>query len=90
MPAWIDRTPKPIDLPGFKSFRASAEHGIVSLEEPNTTVKVGDVFDFIVGYGDTTVFLHDNLYGVRDGVVEVVWPIQLKHLYFQYQFYCQK
>ena len=35
-----------------------------------------DILDFIVGYGDTTVFLHDKLYGVRDGRVEVVWDIQ--------------
>jgi len=32
-------------------------------------------FDFIVGYGDSTVFLHDILYGVRDGIVEAAWPI---------------
>jgi hypothetical protein len=38
-------------------------------------VKIGDVFDFVVGYGDETVCLHDKLYGLRDGVVEVVWPI---------------
>lgn len=76
LPPWMDRMPEPIGLPGFKSFRASAEHGIVLLEEPNTTVKIGDAFDFIVGYSDTTVFLHDTLYGIRDGVVEVIWAIQ--------------
>jgi hypothetical protein len=53
----------------------SAEHGTVTLEQPNTTIRVGDAFDFVVGYGDFTVFLHDRLYGIRDGVVEVVWDI---------------
>jgi len=53
----------------------SAEHGIVTLAAPDFTVRVGDAFDFIVGYGDSTVFLHDKLYGIRDGAVEVVWPI---------------
>jgi len=76
LPAWLARTPKPVGLPGFKSFKTSAEHGIVLLEEPDTTIKVGDAFDFIVGYGDSTVFLHDYLYGLRDDLVEVVWPIQ--------------
>ena len=33
------------------------------------------LLDFLVGYGDATVFLHDNLYGIRDGVVDAVWPI---------------
>ena len=75
LPAWISRTPTPVDLPGFESFRTSAEHGTVTLAAPNDSIKVGDAFDFIVGYGDSTVFLHDNLYGLRDEVVEVVWPI---------------
>jgi hypothetical protein len=37
---------------------------------------VGDTLDFIVGYGDETVCLHDRLYGIRDGVVEAVWDIE--------------
>jgi D-serine deaminase-like pyridoxal phosphate-dependent protein len=64
-----------VGLPGVKSVRMSAEHGIVTLEAPNTTVKVGDAFDFIVGYGDMTVFLYDQLYGIRGGIVEAVWEI---------------
>ena len=28
-----------------------------------------------VGYTDTTTMLHDELYGTRDGNVEVIWPI---------------
>jgi D-serine deaminase-like pyridoxal phosphate-dependent protein len=75
LPKWIG-TPQPVGLPGVKEMRTSAEHGVVTLETPAPTVQVGDAFDFIVGYGDSTVFLHDNLYGVRDGVVEVVWDIQ--------------
>jgi D-serine deaminase-like pyridoxal phosphate-dependent protein len=69
-------TPKPVGLSGVKAIRMSAEHGTVTLAAPDSTAKVGDAFDFIVGYGDLTVFLHDKLYGIRDGTVEVVWPIQ--------------
>lgn len=69
------RTPEAADLPPLKSHRTSAEHGVLTLAEPNTTIQVGDAFDFLVGYGDATVFLHDQIYGVRDGVVEAVWPI---------------
>ena len=28
-----------------------------------------------VGYTDTTVHLHEELYAVRDGRVEAVWPV---------------
>jgi hypothetical protein len=45
------------------------------LEGQNDSVKIGDAFDFMLGYTDETLFLHDHLYGIRDGVVEVVWDI---------------
>lgn len=67
--------PKPRDLPHVASFGCSAEHGTIQLAKDSDTPRVGDKIQFIVGYGDTTVFLHDNFYGVRDGRVEVVWPI---------------
>ena len=40
-----------------------------------TGPRVGDQVAFVVGYSDATVFLHDHLYGVRDGQLEVIWPI---------------
>ena len=67
--------PKPIGLPEVASVGCSAEHGTIKLVEESDTPRVGDKISFIVGYGDTTVFLHDNFYGIRDGHVEVVWPI---------------
>lgn len=78
LPAWLGRSPRPVGLSQFNGFKASAEHGIVSLTSPEVPVKVGDAFDFIPGYTDMTLFLHDDLYGVRDGLVEVVWPIQAR------------
>ena len=75
LPDWA--TPaKPVGLSGVKTVKMSAEHGNVTLEAPDLSVKVGDTLDFIVGYSDATVFLHDKMYGIRDGVVEVVWDIQ--------------
>jgi 3-hydroxy-D-aspartate aldolase len=57
----------------------SAEHGIIMLpnggEDVNGWLKVGATFDLMPGYGDATVYLHDTLYGVRDGVVETMWEI---------------
>ncbi|MFW6116787.1 MAG: alanine racemase [bacterium] len=76
-PAWIG-TPRPVDLCGVKTVQMSAEHGTVILEEPDHNIEIGDRFDLVVGYGDTTLFLHDRLYGIRDEVVEVVWSIQAR------------
>lgn len=74
MPTWHAQ-PRAMGLEDIKSHVASAEHGIISLHEANNSVKVGDIFDFMVGYTDSTLFLHRKLYGIRDGVVEVVWDI---------------
>lgn len=68
-------TPKPVGIDHVKSIAFSAEHGIINLDTPDTTRKIGDIFDFVVGYSDATVFLHDTLYGIRQGIVETAWPI---------------
>lgn len=67
--------PKPVGIDQVKSVALSAEHGIINLNSPNTALKVGDVFDLVVGYSDATVCLHDTLYGIRQGIVETAWPI---------------
>ncbi len=74
LPRWINPA-QPVGISGVADMVMSAEHGIITLEQPNDSIAVGDRYDFIVGYGDTTVFLHDNLYALRDDRVEAVWPI---------------
>ena len=74
LPLWHAQ-PQAIGFPAVASVRASAEHGILELVEANDAIAIGDAVDFVVGYGDATVFLHDHLYGLRDGVVEAVWPV---------------
>ncbi len=67
--------PEPKGIDGVKAAKFSAEHGTIELEAPNDTVRVGDKLEWYVGYTDNTVILHDTLYGVRKGIVEVAWPI---------------
>ncbi len=67
--------PQPIGLENVEEIRTSAEHGKVVLSMPSDTPAVGDGIDFLLGYGDVTVFMHDVLYGVRNGIVETEWPI---------------
>jgi D-serine deaminase-like pyridoxal phosphate-dependent protein len=53
----------------------SAEHGRLELKEASDTPRVGDKLEFIVGYSDSTVFMHDVMYATRGGTVESAWDI---------------
>jgi len=79
LPVWRYIAEAPAGFPAVERMVGSAEHGVLTLREPddpvNGTVQMGNAFDFMVGYGDATVFLHDHLYGIRNDVVEVVWPV---------------
>jgi D-serine deaminase-like pyridoxal phosphate-dependent protein len=74
LPTWHN-DPEALGVTGVREFGRSAEHGVLRLSVPDDRTRVGDTLDFIPAYGDSTVFLHDRLYGVRDGRVEHVWPI---------------
>jgi D-serine deaminase-like pyridoxal phosphate-dependent protein len=67
--------PRALGVEGVISTGLSAEHTKLELSVPNTSLKVGDRLEFVVGYSDTTMHLHDELFGVRDNVVETAWPI---------------
>jgi D-serine deaminase-like pyridoxal phosphate-dependent protein len=77
LPLW-SRAPLPVGLPEGSFPSWSAEHLTYVLAKPDSRIRPGDSFDFVVGYGDSTVFLHDLLYGVRAGRVEVVWPVEAR------------
>jgi D-serine deaminase-like pyridoxal phosphate-dependent protein len=64
------------NFPGLYLKKLNAEHGILIVDDPSARIKVGDKMDFIAGYGDNTVFLHDYLFGVRNGKVEIAWEVQ--------------
>jgi D-serine deaminase-like pyridoxal phosphate-dependent protein len=68
--------PVPRNCTGIQLTKLNAEHGILETKDGETRLKVGDKLDFIAGYGDNTVFLHDTLFGVRNGIVETAWEVQ--------------
>ena len=74
LPAW-HKQPEGVNFPEIASLTTSAEHGVITLKEDPGGINVGDAFDFMVGYSDATVFLHDHLYGIRNDIVEAVWPL---------------
>jgi D-serine deaminase-like pyridoxal phosphate-dependent protein len=67
--------PQPIDLPAVRHMRLSAEHTTIELENPSETPRIGDRVEFIVGYSDTTVHLHEEIVGIRRGRIEAIWPV---------------
>ncbi len=67
--------PEPLDVGEVKSLNLSAEHATIEVATPRAAPGVGDQVEFVAGYSDSTVFLHDYLYGVRHGRLESVWPI---------------
>ena len=67
--------PQVIDRPGVILASLSAEHGTLHLGPDAAVLAIGDQVEFIPGYHDSTVFLHDVMYGTRSGVVTEVIPI---------------
>ena len=67
--------PELINFGEIKSFEFSAEHGMITLVDENSSVSVGDRIEFVPAYSDATVFLHEYIYGIRNNVIETVWPV---------------
>ncbi|MDP2871502.1 MAG: alanine racemase, partial [Bacillota bacterium] len=65
--------PRPLGLEAA-AVRLSAEHSTIDLKEPSD-LRAGDKVEWLVGYADTTVHLHDEVYGIRNGRVETVWAV---------------
>lgn len=54
-----------------------AEHGLVQIDpQLSADVEVGKKLEIWVQYSDATVGLHSRMYGVRNGEVEEVFPIE--------------
>ena len=45
---------------------------------PSPETSVGYTLEMIVGYSDSTLFLHDYIYGVRGDRVETVFEVEAK------------
>jgi D-serine deaminase-like pyridoxal phosphate-dependent protein len=67
--------PRPLRLSPLVSMKFSAEHLTLELAVPSDAPKIGDRVEFIVGYSDMTVFLHEEIIGHRNRIVECVWRV---------------
>lgn len=60
-------------------YKLSEEHGFVKLLDPSDKwLNVGEKIELIPSHGCTTINLHDKYYGIRDGIVEIVIPIEAR------------
>jgi len=67
--------PQALQLPALTTMKFSAEHLTLELAVASETPKIGDRVEFIVGYSDMTVFLHEEIVAHRKRTIEHVWPI---------------
>ena len=56
--------------------RWADEHGL--LEDPDSTLRVGDRLQLVPGHCDPTCNLHDWYVGLRGDTVECVWPVSAR------------
>jgi D-serine deaminase-like pyridoxal phosphate-dependent protein len=67
--------PQPVEAPGVQVKKLSEEHCYLTVDDPAIELAVGDRIAFLPGHVCTTINLHERYYGVRNGLVEVVWEI---------------
>ena len=54
----------------------SDEHGV--LTDPNDVLRLNDRLRLVPGHCDPTCNLHDHYVGVREGLVEAIWPVSAR------------
>ena len=59
-----------------KYVSASDEHGII--EDKHDVLRINEKLKLIPGHCDPTCNLHDWYVGVRNGKVEVLWPVSAR------------
>ncbi len=63
------------------SYRSTSdEFGILTYDNPSRVYAVGDKLELIVSHCDPVVNLYDQMYAVRNGMVEAIWPIVARGL----------
>jgi 3-hydroxy-D-aspartate aldolase len=61
-----------------KYVKCSDEHGVI--EDPQGVLKINEKLKLVTGHCDPTCNVHDWYVGVRNGVVECIWPVSARGL----------
>ena len=67
--------PLPLGVPRVKEVQLYAEHSRLELEAPSDSPRVGDRVEFIPGYTDSTIHLHEEIIVLRNERIETVWDV---------------
>ena len=62
----------------LRYVEASDEHGVIT--DPDDTLRVNEKLRIVPGHCDPTCNLHDWYVGIRNGKVEVIWPVTARGL----------
>ncbi len=64
--------------PQWRAHAGSAEHGVVLFDPAERALEIGDWLRFLPADVATVFALHDQVYAVRHGVLEAVWPVSAR------------
>jgi D-serine deaminase-like pyridoxal phosphate-dependent protein len=64
-----------VEYPGALVASLSEEHAVVDLSQSAAKPRVGEVVRIVPNHCCVVSNMVDVVYGVRDGVVEVEWPV---------------
>lgn len=70
--------PRVLDRNDIEVLNLSAEHGLLRLGPSSHRLRIGELLEFVPGYGDFTTVLHGHFLGFRDGKLEVIWPLEAR------------
>jgi D-serine deaminase-like pyridoxal phosphate-dependent protein len=73
--SWDAAMPRALEVPAVQAIKLSAEHCQLELDAPSAMPRIGDRVQFVVGYTDTTIHLHEEMIGLRGGKIESVWKV---------------
>ena len=60
---------------GAELIQLSEEHGKLDVSNCDADLRPGDRIELIPSHGCTTINLHDQFFGIRDGILESIWDI---------------
>jgi len=69
-----------VEYPNAALVNMSEEHGMVDLASSPTKPKVGEVVTIVPNHCCVVSNMVDEVYGVRNGMVELVWPVAARGL----------
>ncbi len=64
-------------------YKLAEEHGYIKLTSvSDKRFNIGDKIEIIPSHGCTTINLHEKFYGIRNDVVETIWPIEARGKFY--------